>query len=337
MIGINNRRYIGNKTKLLEEIYGVVKENNYSNTSVFADLFAGTGVVSEYFSIKNYDVIVNDILYSNFVSYNAWISNKEYDGNKIKNIIEEFNSIKSEKLEENYFSKIYGNKYYSENDSKKIGFIREKIEKLKKNLKEREYYILLSSLMYGADKAANTVGHFEHYLNEKFLKDRFNMQMLKINKTYKSQIYNEDANMLARKIEADIVYIDPPYNSRQYINFYHVLENLCSWNKPMEFEGKSMKFKRNHLKSGYSQAKATNLMKDLIENLRCKLIIVSYNNTYNAKSSASNNKIQEKDLIKILEEKGKVYFKEIEYKFFNSGKTDFKEHVEKLYVCKIEE
>ena len=78
-------------------------------------------------------------------------------------------------------------------------------------------------------------------------------------------------------------------------------------------------------------------MKDLIENLKCKLIIVSYNNTYNAKSSASNNKIQEKDLIKILEEKGKVYFKEIEYKFFNSGKTDFKEHVEKLYVCKIEE
>ncbi|MBU4457771.1 MAG: DNA adenine methylase, partial [Candidatus Omnitrophica bacterium] len=40
--------------------------------------------------------------------------------------------------------------------------------------------------------------------------------------------------------KCDVAYIDPPYNARQYINFYHVLENLAKWEKPVEFEGKSI-------------------------------------------------------------------------------------------------
>jgi adenine-specific DNA-methyltransferase len=45
-------------------------------------------------------------------------------------------------------------------------------------------------------------------------------------------IFNQDTNVLAKNIKADIVYIDPPYNSRQYSRFYHVLENLTKWQKP---------------------------------------------------------------------------------------------------------
>ena len=107
------------------------------------------------------------------------------------------------------------------------------------------------------------------------------------------------------------------------------------WNKPTEFEGSSMKFKRNNLKSGYSRAIATKLMKELIDSLDTKIIVVSYNNTYNAKSGASNNKIKEEELEDILKSKGEVLVKEIKYKFFNSGKTDLKNHLEKLYVCKV--
>jgi adenine-specific DNA-methyltransferase len=144
-----------------------------------------------------------------------------------------------------------------------------------------------------------------------------------------------DANELMKKVTADVVYIDPPYNARQYVNFYHVLENLARWEKPTELEGNSMKFKRNHLKSDYSKSKAPIVFEELINVIDSKLIVVSYNNTYNARSGASNNKISEKQLIDILEAKGKVTRYEIKYKAFNAGKTDFNNHKEYLYICEV--
>lgn len=190
--------------------------------------------------------------------------------------------------------------------------------------------------MYATDKIANTVGHFEHYLSTKPEDKGVLLKMPSIkNFSGKSIIKNEDANKLVKNISCDIAYIDPPYNARQYINFYHVLENLVRWEKPTEFEGISMKFKRNNLKSDYSKSKAPEIFKDLIDNLKAKIIVVSYNNTYSAKSSASNNKISERQLIDILSSRGKVFVKEIKHKSFNSGKTNFLDHKEKLYICKI--
>ena len=56
-----------------------------------------------------------------------------------------------------------------------------------------------------------------------------------IKHTSKIQIFREDANELVKKVKFDICYIDPPYNSRQYSRFYHVLENLAQWKKPKLF------------------------------------------------------------------------------------------------------
>lgn len=330
---INNRRYTGSKSALLNEIYESIKIYHKEKTT-FADLFAGTGTVSAFMLKKGMNVIVNDTLKSNYVAYNAWLSNEKYDIKKIINIIDKYNKIDSKRLSDNYFSKIYGGKYFSLDDSKKIGYIRDKIEKEKIN--KREKNILISSLMYSADKIANTVGHFEHFLSKKPDTKGVILRLPAIEKHKGDvKIYNEDANKLVKKIKCDIAYIDPPYNARQYINFYHVLENLVRWEKPTEFEGSSMKFKRNNLKSEYSRSKAPIVLEDLIDNLEAKVIVVSYNNTYSAKSSASNNKISEQELKRILSKKGKVSVKEVDHKFFNSGKTNFLKHKEKIYICKV--
>ena len=61
---INNRRYIGNKFKLLDFIYSQVENLGYDNTNTFFDVFAGTGVVASYFADKGYKVVLNDNLYS---------------------------------------------------------------------------------------------------------------------------------------------------------------------------------------------------------------------------------------------------------------------------------
>lgn len=335
MLNINNRRYIGNKTKIIPHILDCIPFKFLSNNFTFADIFAGTGVVAYYLAQQGIKVIINDLLYSNMVAYKTWFSEEEIDQNKLENIILEYNNINSHTLKENYFSNIYGNKYYSVNDAKKIGFIREDIEKKKNILSSREYYCLLTSLMYFSDKIANTVGHFESFLKKEPIDHTFNLELPNIQKIRHAVIYNNDANELIKNIHPDVIYIDPPYNARQYINFYHVLENLITWEKPTVFEGNSMKFKRNHLKSGYSQSKAPKLFQELIANIKSKIIIVSYNNTYSARSNASNNKISKEQILTILQNKGIVKSIEIPYKSFNAGKTDFKDHKEFLFVCEV--
>lgn len=335
MIEINNRRYIGAKYKLLSNIEEAINNHINEKDYTFADLFAGTGVVAHSFAENGHPVIVNDILYSNVVAYHAWLGTGEYNSEKIISILQELNGLKSCEICENYFSRIYGEKYFSIDCAKKIGYIREYIELHKRNFSEREYYILLTSLLYATDRVANTVGHFEYFLKQQPKNERLVLQNLKISPTAKTQIFNMDANALAAQINTDVVYIDPPYNARQYVNFYHVLENLARWNKPEEFEGNSMKFKRDELKSGYSRSEAPVLFEKLILDLKCKLIVVSYNNTYNAKSNASINKIQGQEIFDIMSKRGNVHVYSFDYKCFNAGKTDFNNHKELLYVCEV--
>lgn len=334
---INNRRYIGCKTKLLRNIYDVVIENGFGNDSTFADIFAGTGAVGGYFADNGFNVIFNDTLYSNYIAYFAFYGNGVLDIKKINKKIEYFNSIDSNNLEDNYFSNVYGDKYFSKDDAKKIGFIRDTIEEEKSKLSQREYFYLITSLIYACDKIANTVGHFESYLKSKPCTKGIKLENLEIDCHNKiALIFNEDANTLVKKIKADIVYIDPPYNARQYVNFYHVIENLARWNKPTEFEGDSMKFKRDELKSDYCRKKAPILFSNLINDINAKLIIVSYNNTYKAGSISSVNTISSEQIIDILGKKGRVSVQEIDYKAFNSGKTELKGHKELLYICEVD-
>ena len=333
---ISNRRYIGSKTNLLKNIDLAIKKYYKNNNFTFADVFAGTGVVSNYYANKGIKVIVNDLLYSNYVAYNTWLSSDKYDLKKIIKIIENYNSLKPVEIEENYFSDKKKKKYFHKNDAKIIGYIRENLESKRESLTKREYYIILTSLMYETDRIANTCGHFESFLNKAPQEKGVKLRIPDIKYLEKeNEIYCKDANQLVKEIKADVFYIDPPYNARQYVNFYHVLENLALWQKPEELEGNSMKFKRNHLKSDYSKAKAPIVFEDLINNIDGKLIVVSYNNTYNAKSGASNNKISEQQIIDILNKKGKVTKYEIDYKFFNTGKTDLKNHKELLFVCEV--
>ena len=66
---INNRRYLGNKYKLLPFITEIINEQ-CKDIEVFVDIFAGTGAVASAFQDKQ--LVTNDIMYSNYVSNFAW-------------------------------------------------------------------------------------------------------------------------------------------------------------------------------------------------------------------------------------------------------------------------
>ena len=145
--------------------------------------------------------------------------NDFWDKEKLKNIIDYYNSINPQDLEENYFSEDYGDKFFDKLNAKLIGYIREDLENRKENLTDKEYSILLTSLIYNIDKIANTVGHFDAYIKKPIKYKQLNLRLIKPSEIENVEIYQENANELARKITADIAYIDPPYNSRQYSRF----------------------------------------------------------------------------------------------------------------------
>ena len=90
------------------------------------------------------------------------------------------------------------------------------------------------------------------------------MLLPEIDLNLNNRIFNEDANELIERIECDLLYLDPPYNSRQYSDAYHLLENVARWEKPEVF-GVARKMDRSALKSDYCMSNATQAFEDLID------------------------------------------------------------------------
>jgi adenine-specific DNA-methyltransferase len=330
-VQLQNRRYVGSKHKLIKWIFSIINKECEGNS--FADVFAGTGIVSAIATKHFKEIILNDFLYSNYTIYQAFFGIGEWDQNKIDNIIKNYNNIYGEDLEDNYFSKCFGGKYFSQNSSKIIGFIRENIEENKNNLTEKEYHILIASLLYAVDKIANTVGHYDAYFKKDFLKDDFFMKPIDPISVKNVSIFREDTNILVKKIKVDIAYIDPPYNSRQYSRFYHVLETLTKWDKPKLY-GVALKPEPENM-SDYCKTQAKNKFAELVKDINAKYLVVSYNNTYDSKSNSSRNKITLQEIEKILNTKGRTKIFEKSYRHFNAGNTNFNNHKEYLFVTKV--
>lgn len=327
---IENRRYLGSKQKMLDFIEKVVTENT-TEVKTVADIFGGTGVVSELFRRQGKKIIINDILHSNCVSFNAWFGTQEINYEKITNLIAELNDLQP--VRENYVSQNFGNKYFSHENARKIGAIREKIETYDVN--EREKAFLLTSLFYAMDKVANTVGHYDAFRKKMDTYNPIHLRVPENNINKSNEIYNCDANELVKNIRADLVYIDTPYNSRQYGDAYHLLENIIDWEKP-ELTGVALKMvDRRHIKSKYSTSKAPKAFENLINNIDSKYILVSYNNMAKKGNGRSNAKISNEEIISILNKKGKVKVFETPFKVFTTGKTKIDNHKELLYLCEV--
>ena len=327
---INNRRYLGNKYSLSDFIRKTV-EQNCKGVNIVVDIFSGTGAVSNAFKDKM--LITNDLLYSNYISNYAWFGHEKYSSKKIIDFIYKYNQLKTS--ENNYMRENFADTFFSADDCSKIGYIREDIEK-KYNNKEinfKEYAILITSLLYAMDKIANTVGHYDAYRkNANFEKQLTLSVLLPEELNSNNTCYNLDANELIKTIKCDLLYLDPPYNSRQYCDAYHLLENVARWEKP-DVYGVARKMDRTALKSDYCMISATKAFEELIENADAKYILLSYNNMSDKGNDRSNAKISDEDILRILSKKGKVKIFEADYKSFSTGKSAIKDNKERLFLC----
>jgi len=328
---LQNRRFLGNKYKLLGFIEDIVNEK-CNGFGIFCDIFAGTGVVGDRFNEKSIKVIANDLLVSNFLPLMTFIGTSEIDFKEIKRKIDVLNNV--EEQNDNYFSEHFGNTFFTLENARKIGAIREKINEIAET--DNEKAALITSLIYAVDKVANTVGHYDAF--RKKLDTVQHLQLLvpyfEPENNSNNEVYREDANKLIREIKCDVLYIDPPYNSRQYSDAYHLLENLVSWEKPLVY-GKAKKMDRSHIKSNYCLQSATKSFADLISNSNCGHILVSYNNTGESKDGRSNARIGDEQILEILKTRGKVDIFEKDYKAFTAGKSYTDGHTERVFYCKV--
>ena len=305
--------YIGSKLSLLDFISSSINQviSNDKTCKVFCDLFAGTGAVGSLFKKLGYQIIANDIQYYSFVLNRHYIGNhQELEFNGLRGEINQLKKINSAKIKtdsknlvceylnnlqgikgfiyENYSlggtkNKKEARQYFSDKNAMRCDVIRQKIEDWKsKNLvSEDEYYFLLASLIESIDKTANTASVYGAFLKalKKSAQKNFTLKPAElIINDHDHQIFNEDINSLIGKISGDILYLDPPYNQRQYATNYHLLETIAKYDNP-EIHGKTGLREYQDQKSLYcSRVQVKEIFKDLILKADVKYIFLSYNN-----------------------------------------------------------
>ena len=299
--------YIGSKLLLLNFLEESIDKVVDTNCDVFCDLFAGTGVVGSCFKKKGYKVIANDIQYYSYVLNRHYIGNyKELNFSKLIKEIPELKNIAIKERKDfvcDYLSNLKGVKgfiynnyclggtkhkkeprqYFSDENGIRCDAIRQKIEDWKTHnlISADEYYFLITTLVESIDKCANTASVYGAFL-KKLKKTAQNNLILKpaelIINDRAHQVFNEDINNVVEKVNGDILYLDPPYNHRQYATNYHLLETIAKYDSP-ELHGKTGLRDYGEQKSFFcSKSQVKDAFKYLILKAKAKYIFLSYNN-----------------------------------------------------------
>ncbi|WP_332457943.1 DNA adenine methylase [Neisseria weixii] len=251
-----HNRYSGSKFKLLAFIENVIR-THCRDCHTFTDLFGGTGVVAHHFNDR-FRIQINDTLSGNFLAYQTFFAAEPVNWPHIKEWIDGYNQL-TDMPSENYYLRHFAGIFLSRQNMLKVGIIRDDIDALfaQGKINARERAVLITSLLYAIDRIANTVGHYDAFRRSGDLAKPLVLRLPQTQEAHNqgNQIFQQDANELVKSIRSDIVYIDPPYNSRQYGDAYHFLENVAVNAKP-EVHGVARKMDRSHLKSGYCTQKA---------------------------------------------------------------------------------
>ena len=297
--------------------------NGNLQDKTFCDIFAGTGIVGRTFKNKVKKVISNDI------EHYSYILNKNYIENKIKilnseSLLSELNSLPLRKngfIFKNYCIGSGSNRqYFTDHNGKKIDTIRIKIEEWKssKKINKKTYYFLLASLLESADKVANTAsvyGAFLKHIKKSAQKNLILEPADFIESKNSHKVFNEDSNTLIRKISGDILYLDPPYNHRQYGANYHLLNTISLYDN---FTPQGKTGLREYTRSKYCiKGEISNSFEELIKYAKFKYIFLSYNN---------EGLMNEKTTKDIMKKYGKYKLVKKKYQRFKADKTQNRNH-----------
>lgn len=290
--------YIGSKYSLINFLKSSVAktlelngETRSPSDMVFADLFAGTGVVSAAFMQDGYSIIANDVQYFSYVMTKHVIENSgNLDEVRCMQLIDELNNVQGVEgfIYKNYCyegteGQEFRRMYFTEHNAKKCDGIRLAIEDMrsKNEIDDNEYFFLLGSLINSMDKYANTASVYGAYLKQikKSAQNEMKLTALPITDTkVQCQIYNDDISELVKHVSGDILYLDPPYNARQYCTNYHLLETIARYDNPVIYGKTGLREYADQKSVFCIKSQVEKAFAELIKNAQFKYIFLSYNN-----------------------------------------------------------
>ena len=354
-------RFIGCKENLLDFIETFVKQKDIRG-NIFCDLFAGTGSVAKHFKKLGYKIISSDLLFFSYVLQKVYVEQNQYpkfakllkylkinpveetlftsDSQNANEIIKHLNNLEGVEgfIYKNYSpegtrGQTYFRKYFTGDNSTRIDAIREKIEEWGKSnlINEQEYYFLLASLVEAVPFVANISGTYSAFLKEwdkrAFKKLTLEVpEIIKSNETHK--VYHEDGSKVLDQVKGiDILYLDPPYNERQYAPNYHILETIAKWDNP-QIKGITGMRPYENQKSEFCNSKTgVKALGEIIKKGNFKHLLLSYND---------DGIMPESEILKLFNNAGKSEIAEQSYQRYKSNSNgDQKDGVkEKIYYLK---
>ena len=319
--------YIGSKRTLLTA-YAPIFEQYLSTASTFADLFCGTGVVSEY--VQHHYPNVATIYANDLQRYASVLTEARllsFTSDEITEIQEHY-TLLNQCQTPGFFAEHYAGKYFSPENCERLDGMRQYIE-TSTTLSTKVRTFLLASLLSASDAVANTASVYGAYLKK--LKDRA-LQPLKLTALPTSgkpvttiKVSCDDIESLSIDEPLDVLYLDPPYNARQYGSNYHVLETIVRYDAPVL---KGVTLLPPYPKSTFCSkagGKALTSLSNVVNRFNWKVLMMSY---------SSDGIIPIDKLLQLLQSKGKVIAYQMNYKKFQSQVlTGVKAVTEYLLVC----
>lgn len=286
-------RYIGGKSLLINSIIEFI-QNYGENIESVIDIFSGSGVVGSSLKALGYNILSNDFLYFSYVLARGTIGiNVEPSFDRFDfDVIDYLNNISLDRsqymLEQCFIYNNYspnencGRMYFQNDNAIKIDLIRLQIETWKNGglLTDDEYFYLLAALINAVPYVANITGVFGAYL--KYWDTRtYNTLCLERPSIVPAQrvqvCCNEDYKEIL-PVQYDLLYADPPYNSREYLPNYHILETIARYDYP-EVRGVTGLRDYTHQKSDFCKKNTVhNAFETLIRDCQSRYILISYNN-----------------------------------------------------------
>jgi len=272
-------KYIGSKRLLLPLITEVI-EGLCPAPATVLDLFSGTSRVGHALKARGYRVIAND---HNAYAHTLATCYVQADAQDVledaARLVAEFNAIPGVP---GYFTQTFceESRFFQPKNGARIDAIREAIAA--KCLEPELEAVMLVSLMEAADRVDSTTGLQMAYLKSWAPRAHNDLELRLPNILPRAASGKGAATCLdaaqAASTQADIAYIDPPYNQHSYLGNYHIWETLIRWDKPEHY---GVACKRADVRSRpslfNSRRNFAAAFRAVIEAVRAPVLIVSFN------------------------------------------------------------
>lgn len=284
-------RYIGGKSLMTDHIMEIIVQYT-ENVHSITDIFSGTGVVAQRLKTEGYAVNSNDVLYFSYVLNRGALEMSEPINEPLRSLIGHLNNLTLENcpwfdLDTAFIFQNYSlhdgceRMYFQDYNAVRIDLVRQEIERLRNEISDAEYYYLLSLLIRAVPYVSNITGTYGAYLKywDKRTYNKLVLEEMPIIQTpVKCCFYQMDAIELARQIESDLTYLDPPYNSRQYLPNYHILETISKYDYPHIKGVTGMRNDPEKMSDFCKKGKAKTAFRSLLKSIKSRYLLLSYNN-----------------------------------------------------------